>query len=743
MPTLCGWDSETFLFGPGNMAPEPVIASFYDGAQAWFNRYPNPFDQDDAGQVLEGLLRPGVVLATANGAYDEAVDARANPSHLKLFFDKHERNEMFDIEIAAALDAIAEGRMYDGGLRDRNGATLRKFYPDGPATNRFSLLNCVYLYLGRLDAKQNDAYRLLYGQLSKLPREQWPEEAKVYPLDDARNPYDVARVMMGATGSPAQNLGPMGCLPWTHLQLHTYAAFCMHLGSVWGFRTDGSRVNRIMAEVNKGLEKELKFFREAGLYKITGRDLKAKRDGSLHSDDGKTNKSRLKLEVVLAYGGDASKPCVNCLGTGKMPSPTTGKPIICKGCHGAKIEIPASCPRTDGDDISTDRDVLEGTLNPLLERWVDHQRGAKMRETYSPWLLKGVDASINDRPNPVIASCRASYDGLVQLIPKAARECIRAREGYYFFSDDFGSGELCTLAQATYTTTGASRMRDVINATNDPGALHTEFAAKLAGIRTDDHAAIAAFKKRAKVKGSREAGMRQMSKAANFGFPGGMGPATFVLQKRKEGLYFCVASGMNKECAKPVLEWHGKPLKRPTCPDCLEVAAKLRDDWFETWPEVKPYFEWVNSHEGISSGNGVMINPLTGMVRGGLNFMSGANNSFQYLLAIAAKRALCRVSREAYCDPDSVLWGTRPIIFVHDELWGETPIHMAHLAAPRVAQIMIESGKEVCPDITGWQVEPTLTEYWYKAAEPCYENGKLVCWHPRDEAGNRIEWAPH
>lgn len=746
MSAFIAFDTETEAFGPGNMAPRPVIASFYDGASGFFERFKNLFTDEDASLACEALLRPGVVVATANGSYDMAVIARDRPELLKLIFDKHERGEWFDIQIQAALDAIAEGRMTEGMVLDRNGQVLRKEYPDGPASNRFSLAACVYLYLGRMNAKQNAAFRTMYGALNKLPREQWPAEAQAYPIDDAKNTYEVAAVMRGLTGTPAQNLGQIGAqfieggapplIAMTHHQLHTYAAFCMHLGSVWGFRTERSRIDAIMANVNKGYEAEVAFFRTEGLYKVAGVN------GVKPKDDGKENRARIKREVILAYGGDASVPCAVCAGTGKVPSPKTKNKINCAECGATGLDVPPTVPRTPTEGISTERDTLAGADNPMLDRWVKHDSGAKMRETYSPWLYKGCDVSINDRPNPVIASCRASYDGLVQLIPPIARECIRSREGYYFFSNDYSSGELCTLAQAAYWAVGKSRMRDVINATKDPGALHTEFAAKMAGVDTADSAALKAFKLAAKLKGSRENRLRQMAKAANFGFPGMMGPAKFVLAKRKEGLRLCVVSGLNPVCAKPVMTWRGRQLDKPTCPDCLEVAAKLREDWLAAWPEIPEYFDWVLSHDGMNDGHGVMVTPGTGMVRGGLTAMSGANNTFQHLLAIAAKLALTRVSYEAYCKPESVLWGTRPIIFVHDELWGETPKATAHLAGPRISEIMVAAGKQVCPDIGGWEVQPTLSEYWYKKAEPTYDaEGRLVCWQPRDEAGAIIPWS--
>lgn len=751
MPELIGLDTETELFGPGNMAPKPVVASFFDGTDGWFERFLNGFDDDCAEETIEGLFRPGPTIALANGAYDWAVAARRVPRFLKLIFDLYQRGQIWDVEIVAALDAIAEGRMTDGMVLNRNMEPLRKFGDQGPVTNRFSLSNCVWLYLNRLDAKVNDEFRLAYGELAKLPKEQWPEKAKIYPVDDARNTHDVAYVQMGRKpGVPgAQNTGQIGhqfegtpLLPnttWPTFQAR--AALAMHLGTVWGFRTDGERIRLIEQKVNKTLEADTKLFREWGFLKT----FPAKADGSPHKDDGKENRSRIKRECAIAYGSDANSKCKTCGGSCKVPSEKTGKPVNCKTCDATGLDLANSVPRTPADGIATDRDTLDGTGSERLEAWAEAGKNDKMRETYLPWLKLGVDCPINVRSNVLVATGRCSYDGLVQLIPPMARECIKARRGYVFCSTDYPSLELCTLAQVTFWVLGYSRMREVINLTGDPGALHTEFGAKMAGVDVSNEAALAYFKKMAEDKGSAEYRFRFMAKAGNFGFPGGMGAPKLVLTKRKEGLYFCVASGKNKECKPPVLEWRGKPLTKPTCPDCIEVAAKLRDDWFLAWPEIKPYFEWVNGIEGVEDGHGRLITPGTGFVRGGLTFTSAANHSFQHLGAMAAKHAYWLISQESYTEPSSPLWGTRPLILVHDETFSEMPRPGMLAAGQRTAEIMRDALQVFCPDIKCPTPEPAFMEYWYKKAALLREKDGTPIdapWVPVDKQGQPVAWKP-
>lgn len=784
MPALLGFDLETFLIADGDLAPKPVVASFHDGGAGWIERFLNPFDDDCAEETIEGALVPGINLAVANGAYDAAVTARRMPSLLKLWFEKYKRGEVFETQIAATLDAIAEGRLTDGAALDRNYQPLRVDGETGKITTRFSLNNCVWLYLGRRNAKENDEYRLRYGELSLLPTSQWPQTAKVYPVDDAGNTLAVATVQK----KTCQNIGRIGeqfnaapLVDMTHLQLHTWAHFCMHMGAVYGFRTDGERIAAIEKKINATFDQDNERFLAWGFMRqeqahhstLTGNEppcaickgakqVPSKKTGRLIkcgdcAGSGRTlpmvlkeNGAAIRREVILAYGGDPSVPCTHCQGKGRVPSPVSDSKVNCKPCGATGIHVPRSVPRTPADGIATDRDTLDGTGNSKLEAWAEAGKNDKMRETYLPWLKKGIHTRINTRPNAVLATGRCSYDGLIQLIPPAARECIVADDGMCFVSCDYPSLELCTLAQATFWTVGYSRMRDVINATKDPGALHSEFGARMGGIDPADKEALKEFLKLAKDKKTKPAKLRQMAKAGNFGFPGMMGVPKFVLTKRKEGLRFCEVSGINETCTKTVMQWRDKDLDKPTCPDCLEVADDLRKAWFEAWPEIKPYFNWVTSLEETSRGLKI-VTPGTGFVRDGMTASAAANHTFQHLGAYAAKLALCHASYEAYCDPASPLFGSRLVVLAHDELFFQVPMAKRGAAGKRICEIMRAALKVFCPDIDVPEPEPAYCKYWYKKAAllrhkdgtlVLAEDGQPALWEPVDDDGNPVPWAP-
>ncbi len=110
-----------------------------------------------------------------------------------------------------------------------------------------------------------------------------------------------------------------------------------------------------------------------------------------------------------------------------------------------------------------------------------------------------------------------------------------------------------------------------------------------------------------------------------------------------------------------------------------------------------------------------------------MGFCDGANTLFQGLAADGAKNALFRVAHECYVDQGTALFGTRPVVFVHDEIIAEVPADIAHEASERLAVVMCQAMAEYVPDVP-ITAKPALMERWLKAAEPVYANGRLVPW---------------
>lgn len=358
------------------------------------------------------------------------------------------------------------------------------------------------------------------------------------------------------------------------------------------------------------------------------------------------------------------------------------------------------------------------------------------------------------RPNVLVDTGRASYGDVIHQLPRSGgvRECFVARPGKVLCSCDYGGLELATHSQNCIWVVGHSKLGEALNAgikVHDAlaatflGISYAEFAAGLKGERGPEIAKL--YKN-----------VRQAVKPANFGFPGGMGAVKLVLQQRKQGpdtvaangkkykgLRFCVLLGAAECGAKKVTEYKRKPIM-PTCAECIRVAEDIRSKWFQQWPENEPYFEFVtdcveNGQPIRRDGRVLRLAPAQIMqhrscrLRGGVEFCSAANGFFQGLAGDGAKRALTRTCRECYDStyrmPNgerSPLYGCRIILFAHDELIVEGPEETAHLWAPRISVVMVESMREYTPDVVV-EAPPAIMRRWWKAAEPVYvAGGKIV-----------------
>lgn len=651
------FDFETHKIQPGLLAPPIVCGSFYCPAMD-----PGMLVKKDAAlsQVEFILTRPGLV-AGANIAYDFGCAAAEDPSLLEAIFSKYERGEIWDVQVAQALDFIAKGYLQDGCIIDPATGKPLKAGGNGKMTNRFSLASCVYLRFGRMDAKANDRFRLSYALLEPLPIAEWPDDARQYPLDDAKNTYDVAWDQIYANPiENAQDQAPQA-----------YTAWCEHLSSMWGLRTNRERVNKLGGELAKKLEGQLEEFKTVGFFRADG------------SKDTKLIKSR----VLQAYGGNA--------------------------------------PLTPGGDVSTARDVLAESGDPVLEKFADVSKTEKLIKTYLPFIESGVDKPINLRPNILLANGRSSYDGLIQLLPRkgGVRDCFQARQGHVLCSVDYSAIELSTLAQVCLWTLGFSKLGEALNSGLDP---HSLLAGKMYATPYEE------VLKLVEAGDSEWKNRRTLAKKGNFGYPGMMSAPRFVTQQRKEGLKLCEAAKRAEKCGvEKLYEWNHHALDQPVCKACTFVGEEIRIGYVSQWTEIKPYFAWITSHLEAQSDR--LEQFVSGRIRGGLNGPSGANTLFSGLAADGAKAALRAVSQECYLDRSSPLFGSRVLVFAHDEIITEIPEHRAHDAAHRQSEVMVRAMKKYVPDVKV-SAEPALMYYWYKDATPVYVNEKLVPWIPLNAA---------
>lgn len=657
-------DFETDKIQPGLLAPPIVCGAFRLNETVQLH-----LAEQTIIETNYFLRQKDEVFVGQNIAYDFGCYLAAMPEDFPLVWKAYEEERVFDIGIAALLNAIYEGRLQEGDLFGRDSQPIKG--------NRYSLDKLVEEWLGRTDAKANARFRTSYALLRGVPLAEWPLDARQYPIDDVRNTFDVAKAQL------AGNIKNLHDMP-----RQAHAAFCLHLGALWGIRTDGARVEAFAAEVIAKQEALKHKFTQpldgkddpTKIYRWKGPKSDPKRDGL--SKDTK----KLKLLVEEAY---------------------LGRP-----------------PRTESGGTSTDRVTLEDSGDELLEELAGASKLDKLA-TYIPALREASTGPLNVEPNVLIATGRSSYKGLIQLMPRkgGVRDCFQARPGHVFCSVDWSAGELSALAQVCIWLGLDSQLAKVINSGKDP---HIILACQMTGLGYDEYKkavadAIPEFVEK-----------RQAGKAGNFGYPGMMGPAKFVIAQRKAGFRVCEWFYRDGQCGKEkVREYHRRPIDQPLCLRCLDRASDLKNFYIQTWEEIPPYWKIVS--EMLLNQDDKIEQFISKRVRGGLHAPSGANTLFQGLIGDAMKEAVIDITKEMYMDTSSPLYGGRLLIGLHDESFTELPIEKAHEGAQRQTEIMLAKAKKYMPDVI-CNAEPALCEYWYKDAKPVFDaNKKLIPWQPKEK----------
>lgn len=648
--TVFVFDCETHRMRMGVTLPRVV-------SMAW-TTFPVDGDPDGSDVYLEhahnnyhvlkqALADPDVLVVGANVPFDFGVLVRR-----------------WNGLSGAVWGAYRDGRVTDTLIRDK--LLVCRHDDLGNPKYRFSLAACVERRLGvevggkkRGSGDNVDPWRLRYHELENVPISEWPEEAVRYAKDDVRW---TARLFARQRDLATETVGS-AYIPDEYAQAR--ADWWLTLMGAWGVRTDAQSVLELQAELDGKLEGLRESLRDGGYVRasVVKSRLKYSR-----------NMAAVKNLATRAYGGN--------------PPRTKAGAVSTKRQHLAEATHYDRLPQGDQEAID------------MLQEYTWYE---KQSSTYVQALLRGTSLPIQPNWNVLVATGRTSCRRPnLQNPPRSGkvRECFAARPGFVFLQADYSYLELCTLAQACYDLFGTSELREAINAGLDP---HLDLAAYILGIPYDEAAA------RRKQGDPDVADKRQMSKAANFGLPGGLGASTWITWARQTyGVHM-------------------------TVPEARRMIAI----WKKKWRTVARFLAYI----GMRSDRGKrglfdVVQPRSGRVRGNCRYTNGANTHFQGLAADGAKHAGFLVSVECY-ERDfwshgvSPLYGSRPVIFAHDEFILETPDCDDY--APRLERlqaVMIEGMAEYVPDVA-IKAEGAVMRRWYKAAEPVRDpEGRLIPWEP-------------
>lgn len=485
------YDTETALIAPGRLAPPLTCLS-----------YINPSDIPEGPRLRVGKeckvdfdwwLRNEFLIVGHNVAYDMAVMIAEFPEFLPLVFKAYRNNKVTDTKIRQQLLDIAAG-CYRGRLGDGN-KWIKYDY---------TLDSC---YRRATNNKLNkDGWRMFYGFFRDVPLPEWVERAKT--LQHATTEYLLSGGPVEMKDVDAmRSSDPHGCIIYPcedatatldvyqfqakHEEFledqyrQSFAAFCQHLTSCWGLRTDPAKV----AELKEATELELVHITE-----------RLKSAGLVRQDGSRDTKK-------------AAAHMVDVCNTEGKTIRQTEKGGIC---------LDADACAASEDDLLIDYADFTG-LRTVLAKDVPVLESGLVQSSFG---LAESGRTTSAKPN--IQNWRRANekkmpDGTIRKLPDV-RSCFVPRPGFVFAQADYEGLELRTLAQCCKTILGHSELGDALNRGEDP---HTALAASILGI---------GYREAEELRRTKDRGFdlaRQTSKVANFGFPGGLGPTKLCHFARK------------------------------------------------------------------------------------------------------------------------------------------------------------------------------------------------------------------
>lgn len=370
-----------------------------------------------------------------------------------------------------------------------------------------------------------------------------------------------------------------------------------------------------------------------------------------------------------------------------------------------------------------------------------------IRSGYSPLMLTGRSSSFASKLYP-------SRNG--QNVDPRIRPCTIPRPGNIICSTDYNGMELGTLAEKCFQLFGFSELANKINAGIDTHAflggqiahaMDNTFNALCNSDNTDYIYEV--FKTTETFKEPCESETfnsiykylhpdldrpvlwsdffkhyRTLAKPTGLGYPGGLGPATFIS--------FAKAT-------------YGITID-------LKIAEQLRDLWLSTYPEMGMYLDWVskqcreNDHapELFIDDDGkekkkvyYAYDTPYGMHRAKCGFCEAANGAaLQAFAAEGALPGLYEVQKAVWLASETnypELMGVMIIEFIHDEiLWEQPDDALKGRRARIIESIMVEQMRKVTPHVVAGATTAAMRR-WYKEAKSIWIGEELVVWEPEQK----------
>lgn len=689
---LLALDSETWLIEPGTLGPPLVCVTYYDGERRGILHH------TEALTFIENALYSETIIG-ANISYDLGVFAAKWPHLLHSIFRAYDEGRIRDVQLRQKLIDNAHG--YLEGGPDKSGKWVKYTY---------SLDALCQRLLGRKLDK--DTWWHGYQKLHDIPCELWPKGAVEYAVDDAVAAWDVY--------SHQEVFRDRQVLE--DEQRQSAAQWALHLMSMRGVRTDPAHVEKFTNKVMRNMTLLQAKLLQQGLLRGPKVRLGKKTKATLRKAK-KTQASALFARLVDKgrFNQDDDPPEI----VGKITRDTkAAKARVVLACQKLGIE-----PKlTDKGQISLDEDQCSNlaAIDSIMADYGAYSAlvsvaskdlpilkiGTSLPIQTSYEVLKETGRTSSKDPKPGRGGTRTVYGANMQNLRRlfGIRECFVPRAGYYYADADYDGQELRTFAQCCKIFVGFSKLADALNAGLD---VHLELGSRLAKMASYAYAKEALKGLHGPEEKKKISDARQLAKVANFGFPGGMSAAGFMDFARR-----------------------GYKLLMT-----LEEAENLRNNWLETWPEAGLYFRYVRSLLNQETNEANICQLFSLRWRGRTRYTAACNSFFQGLASDASKCALYAVTRACYAEPESPLYGSYPVLFIHDQIICEVPQDRAHEAAVELGRLMREEGSRFVPDVP-LTTEPCLTTCYSKSAQAQYDKDKrLVPWSPEERLWDEMQEA--
>jgi len=672
MHTFC-FDVETFPITDFDKAPKIVCAQFQFDAN-------DPFLKNRRGArsvFQQGLENKSLFWLGANIAFDFACAMREWPEFTEQIFALYDDGRVIDVCIYEKFIMLA-----------KHGYVDSRELPSGKTEKLFYNLGAVaYRRLGIvLEGKDDeDSWRKNFFALDGWEIENYPPEAVKYALDDVR-------ILPLILQSQLAEGVDFGAAPLT-----IAAAFALNLMTCQGVDIDPVERARVKAMVASELTED----RIEPLY----------RSGILRRPEPPREYKTQPGKFTQGKPASLNKKVLQS--------------IIEEVCKANNIPVQMTDGGKEGlnPQISTSSEFMADIdhLDPRLVAFSHRQSLAKIVTTELPRISK-------PRVHPHFDSLKetgrtSSFNPNIQNVDPRVRGCYVPPKGWVFLSVDYSAIELVTLAQKLLWLFGESLLAKLINEGSCP---HAFLGARLAWEFDQDQfvahceaengaypyptpeglyeAFLPLKKSKDKIRAEYFVHWRTFAKPVGLGYPGGLGPDTFIT--------------FAKAIYKVIVD--------------RQRAAQMRDIWFDTFPEMRDYFNWVNTECSTGEDDYAYLSPA-GMLRNHCSYCACANGAaLQTPAAEGGKIALWTVVRNCF-DPaqKSILYGCRPWAWVHDQCLLSIPEDdWMHERASEVQNNMVSCMKQVIPDVQV-KTEACLMRRWDKRAKTVLDaRGRLVVWEP-------------